>query len=470
MKKLYIIISATLVLMLLPFNIDYNDDVTKTDIKQNSIYFRSEKLNLSVLNDPLFKDSEYLYKHSLASQSLALAASAFTNADDTDTWGENANVGREGKVKALLGELGFGDISCFGYNVSLNDSSSKAAFALGFKPFNNNTVIAAVAVRGGGYGLEWADNFNIGNSESTHHKGFYTSAVRIKNTLDDIIPTHISGKKLKLWITGYSRGGAVANILAAMYNRDKEAFPCEVYAYTFATPKTVDRNSHTPHDKLHDNIINVVSPHDPIYNIPPKEWGFARYGKTAVLPDFLSSENLTLTANVSQSYKEQTGEKLDISDKSVKSFMNVMIKSSQNRDWFAEKLSKPIGELFMVNMLRYKNNKGKWVKYSGEEALKKLHGSVSTDYLKSLKSNDFLNYISKFGIPLPDNFYYFISLCHMNGFDGYQDILFSNLNADNLNDISSLLANSNITTGHRTEFYQSFVKNTSVKDIRFSYE
>lgn len=457
--------------MLMPFNINYrNNDVSQIDINKNSIYYRSEKLNLSKLNDPLFKDSEYQYKHSLASQSLELAISAFSSADDSKTWGDNTHVGRDKRVKALLAEYGFSDIQSYGYNVSLNDTSSNTAFAVGFKPFNNNTSIVAIAVRGGGYGLEWADNFNIGTSDNTHHKGFYTSASRIKNTLDDILPAHITGKKVKLWITGYSRGGAVANILAAMYNRDKDDFPCEVYAYTFATPKTVDKNSHNPHSQTHDNIINIVSPNDPIYNIPPKEWGFSRYGRTATLPLFSSDKNPSLYDNVSKSYTELTGTTPDISDKSIKSFMNVMIKSSQSRDWFSQKLSVPISELLIINMQRYEDGNGNWVKYSGEEALRKLHGDIAVDYLKKLKKNDFLSYISKFGLPLPDNFYYFITLCHMNGFDGYQDILFSNLNAENLNDISSLLSQSNITTGHRTEFYQSLIKNISDTDISFSYE
>ncbi len=460
-----------LIFAFVPININYRiDDVSQIDINKKSIYYRSEKLNLSNLNDPLFTHSEYQYKHSLASASLNLAVSAFSDSSGDKDWGENSDVGRDRNVKKLLAELGFSDIHSFGYNVSLNDTSSKAAFAIGFKPFSSNTVIAAVAVRGGGYGLEWADNFNIGSSDNTHHKGFYTSAVRIKNTLDDILPEHILGKELKLWITGFSRGGAIANILAAMYDRDKKDFPCEIYAYTFAAPKTVTKESHNPHSKQYDNIINILSPNDPIYNIPPKEWDFVRYGRTAALPDFSSSKNTALSANVSRTYSELTGEKINISDKSVKAFMNVMIKSSQDRDWFSKKLSKPIGELFMINMLRYKNNKGKWIKYSGEEALKKLHGDTALNYLKKLKNNDFLTYIGKFGMPLPENFYYFITLCHMNGFDGYQDILFSNLNAENLNDISSLISDNDITSGHRTEFYQSWLKNISDMEISFLYE
>ena len=44
---------------------------------------------------------------------------------------------------------------------------------------------------------------------------------------------------VKIWITGYSRAGAVANLVAARLDEDSSYSQKDVYAYTFSAPNTV---------------------------------------------------------------------------------------------------------------------------------------------------------------------------------------------------------------------------------------
>jgi len=217
LKKKYFIffvIVCIILILFLQYFIFNHKEVPKLHTDNKQIYYGSEKINLSKLNDPLFTDSEYSYNQDLAISSFNLAVSAFSsNVTDTN-WGNSSQSGREDNVRKKLIEYGFSNIHFYDYDKSLNDYSSKAAFAVGSKHYNHDTIIVAVAVRGGNYGLEWADNFNIGNSSNDYHIGFYNAALNIKSTLDKLVIPLAKQKNIKFWITGYSRGGAVAKILA----------------------------------------------------------------------------------------------------------------------------------------------------------------------------------------------------------------------------------------------------------------
>ena len=227
------------------------------NINEKNFIDRSEKVNLSNLNDPLFTQNEYSYNHSLAKESLELSVKSYSANVSELNWGENKLSGRDDNVKSFLNQRGYGNFASYNYDVSLNDSSSKVAFCVASKPFDKNTSIVAVAVRGGNYGLEWADNFNLGDSENSYHKGFYEASLDVKKQVDEYLKKYTDGKKIKLWLTGYSRGGAVANIVASMYNENKASFPLSIYAYTFASPKTSVVSNTKAHDTIHKNIFNI---------------------------------------------------------------------------------------------------------------------------------------------------------------------------------------------------------------------
>ena len=68
------------------------------------------------------------------------------------------------------------------------------------------------AVRGSGYQSEWGGNAYVG--DSGNHKGFQIAADQIVAKLKDYIYRNGIHDKLKIWITGYSRAAATANLAA----------------------------------------------------------------------------------------------------------------------------------------------------------------------------------------------------------------------------------------------------------------
>lgn len=468
---LYALILVLTIFLIYFFTHPDKNDNLETDNK--NIYYGSEKINLTNLNDPLFQESEYSYNHKLCRESLKLAVSAYS-ANVTDlNWGEDSFSGRESNVKNTLVELGFDNLNYFGYDISLNDSSSKVAFAIGEKTYNHDTSIIAIAIRGGNYGLEWADNFNIGKTDNKYHQGFYNAALDVKQKVDELLPQITRKKNIKFWICGYSRGGAVANILASMYDAGKSDFSCQVYAYTFASPKTSVISDTLAHDTIYRNIFNILSPNDPVYNIPPDKWGFGRFGICVVFPDNndMNFEGAPdLNRRVAKSYYNYTGEILIDSGNNIDSFINILIKSSESRNFFYDNLSVPISDFLKIKMMRYKNSKGLWQNYDIEDILLKLHGKSSIEILNKIKNRDFFTTFKKIGIIIPDDFFVFLTLCHINGYTAYEEYLFSRINMQDITDINYITSSNLIATCHRHEFYMSWLDNVSLANLKFSKE
>ncbi len=140
-------------------------------------------------------------------------------------------------------------------------------------------TLIAVAVRGGGYGSEWASNFTLG--ESGEHQGFAEARDNVLEFLDDYVAGLRSdeSKKLKIWIVGFSRAGATANMTAGALNTyhslpgvtlDQE----DTYCYTFEAPQGAVRSTLSAN---HENIHNVRNLNDLVPLVAPYSWNFARY-------------------------------------------------------------------------------------------------------------------------------------------------------------------------------------------------
>ncbi len=132
-------------------------------------------------------------------------------------------------------------------------------------------TLETVVVLKGTEGTEWLSNFEIGFS--AEHSGFGKAADFAEEQLGDYIFTRTIGTEPRFFVTGYSRGGAVANILAKRlcdrYGTDT------VCAYTLASPAiTISRRQ-----ARYNCIFNLVREEDLFTRIPPEGWGYTRYGK-----------------------------------------------------------------------------------------------------------------------------------------------------------------------------------------------
>jgi hypothetical protein len=109
---------------------------------------------------------------------------------------------------------------------------------------------------------------------------------------------------VKLWITGYSRGAAVANVIAgrldtAIANGEKplgddiDLTKHGLYCYTFATPTTIQHDDESPIDPRsadYNNIKSVIMYGDVIPKMFFEGLGFERYGIDVTMSD-PASEN-----------------------------------------------------------------------------------------------------------------------------------------------------------------------------------
>jgi predicted lipase len=90
-----------------------------------------------------------------------------------------------------------------------------------------------------------------------------------------IASNNINGK-IKFWVTGHSRGAAIAN-LYSKYLTDKYGVK-NVFAFTFATPR-VSKNVSKDSKKIYPNIRNYLNEGDFVTELAPESWGYNRYGE-----------------------------------------------------------------------------------------------------------------------------------------------------------------------------------------------
>ena len=243
-------------------------------------------------SDDYFAASAYEYNQSLATMSVSLALSAFASQDQTRYANKSANV------RALLKEIGVAD-SAIDTNewFTLRPETDSIGVAAGSKKITVNgqtyTLIAA-AIRGGGYGREWASNFTIG--ATGQHNGFDEA----KNNVLDFLKSYIAKQGItgpvKFWVTGFSRAGGTANLVGGELDKGYDFgahvtyAPEDVYAYCFEPPAGA-LVSETRNQEVYYNIFNIVNQSDPVPFVAPAPLGFGRYGIDRYLPSAQSSSN-----------------------------------------------------------------------------------------------------------------------------------------------------------------------------------
>ena len=176
------------------------------------------------------------------------------------------------KGKAFFETIQFKDITPVCYDVT--PTKDTAAYILAHKSIAEYEVFA-VSFRSTDYRSEWANNFLIG--ESGDHEGFALRANDASIELHRYIANHAGNRPVKIWITGYSRGGALANALANMLLRSN-SFGIRgrdrLYAYTFEAPNCLAECVE------YTCVHNVVNRADIVAQIPPTHYGLGKCGVT----------------------------------------------------------------------------------------------------------------------------------------------------------------------------------------------
>ena len=246
------------------------------------------------------------YDHELATATLGLAMAAFNTWESDPYHWVDGNVGREDNLEAAYKTLGFTDAQFYHYDVSQNTVEDYAAYGIARKtltaPDGGTSTLVVLMVRGGGYGNEWVANLKPG--EGNVHEGFAAAVPEIFASLRDYLAAASAREELgtvKLWMGGYSRGGALAGLLAARVAQELPEIGREnTFVYTFAAPAALtadcDAALRWDHDNNHNadgtlkeqwdtsNVFNLVGSGDIVTRVLPESWGFHRNGNDRYLP------------------------------------------------------------------------------------------------------------------------------------------------------------------------------------------
>ena len=253
------------------YGVRYGHRDAQTQFHYSDDYFKA--------SSDAYQNKALPYNPSLATMSLNLELAAWASPTQNDYLFKSDNA------KKLLGKLGFNHFEAndgFKFRPT-KDSIGAIAAEKKLTVDEEDYTLIALAIRGGGYEAEWASNVTLGTSGQ--HQGFHKASQDVLKFLDNYIKTHHIKGKIKLWLTGYSRGGATANLLAGELNSGRklpqvELAPSDLYAFCFEPPAGT-LASFDPRNKKNDNIINIVNLNDVVTKVAPdtKNFEFTRYGK-----------------------------------------------------------------------------------------------------------------------------------------------------------------------------------------------
>ena len=223
-------------------------------------------------SDDWFADEPSSENPELALASMQLVASCVSDGD--------GNTGA-----AFLKDMGFEEIGYSGFGSSDPDDCSytwasktvgdRKLVAVVMQSVNNSTKLRNKV---------WKQNFTVNDPGSAEPSGeHYAYAKAVDKAVDDVAALS-GGDPATYWITGQSRGGAIANVLAARLSGKADG--AKIFAYTFEAPATVDAEAAGNYKFIH----NYICSDDIVTHIPL--WGMTRYGVMHDLKTKETSEGL----------------------------------------------------------------------------------------------------------------------------------------------------------------------------------
>ena len=250
--------------------------------------------------DSYFEMDNRSYHHEIAVASFASTMAGYDLGKDYKTHGKN--------ITNLWKQEGFKNIY-MNDAVKLKPTTDSVGLFIASKKIKDFNLVT-MTIRSYTYEAEWANNFTVG--ATGHSKGFYDSSVYALEQLENYITNnHITGKT-KIWLNGYSRGGAITNLAAAQilqkinentFFSGLETTVYDLYAYCIEPPAGACTTYEDARSDLYSCIHSVFNFNDLVPMILDKGWGFVHYGQVHYFPDritdiyFNSTERKKLVSN-----------------------------------------------------------------------------------------------------------------------------------------------------------------------------
>ncbi|MBR6515015.1 MAG: S-layer homology domain-containing protein [Clostridia bacterium] len=274
------------------------DDITNTKLR-GTFYYQSGAHDYSstfYYDDDYFTDFSDIYNSSLATMSMCLAMSAFGSSDGGNDYTEKSK-----NASDLLTQCGFTNYSTNDYliggfdneNKPTTDSIGVVGASKKIEDDDEIYTLIAVAIRGSGYESEWTSNFTMGSTGQ--HQGFREAKENVLKFINKYINDYGIDGKVKIWVTGYSRAAATANLVgAALCDKSAKNYissigngisysATDIFTYCFETPSG-GIISDNLYDSIYDSIFNIINPNDPVTKVAPSTFDFGRYGIDKIIP------------------------------------------------------------------------------------------------------------------------------------------------------------------------------------------
>ena len=264
-KTLTIIILALSLFMVISFFPSYSLDAFADDGDVPVIYDVKDELSLikdiygsNLYNNLYYNDKQILDCIGATEPSGEVALTSVTLAEDAY---------KQDRILKICNQMGFTNVFTSKYYTqqSVYSDCDVVAYTINEKYVRQNGEvyrILMVPIRGT-VGSEWFSDFHMGTGNE--HQGFKIAAQAIKGNIRAFVKdSPIDVDHTVIWLTGHSRGAAVANLIAGEITKDsddssdeswKDLIPPEnVIAYTFACPSV-----NTFADESLKNIYNFNS-------------------------------------------------------------------------------------------------------------------------------------------------------------------------------------------------------------------
>ena len=307
--------------------------------------------------DAYFAEESFGEHPELRVVSYALALAGYENLKDGYT-GENGVA--YAKLHRMLGDMGFGDIKYWDERSEEDGHSFGTTIARKTIEVDGGArELVVVAPRNYNYLTEWLSNFNVGVAGD--HAGFSESAGLVTTRLGEYLDER-GLSDVKIWMVGYSRGGAVIDLAAKTMNEDLERFGVsegDLYAYTFGAPRA--SLTETKYRNIHD----VKDGNDLLLGyLFPEAWGFYNTGvyeeihaaDLDVTGKTIEMTNLRDPAQVLMAFMSNEGVVVDEGAKNGKEFMDewlaMVTEAGLTREYFDTEVKPALSKLMKAYQMR----------------------------------------------------------------------------------------------------------------------
>ena len=231
-------------------------------------------------SDDYFDTPASGYNPCLTTFALFLALSSGNKADDPS---HNADFAVD-----LMKEIGCDTVDVNDYYLCEKKRYDDIGVAVGIK--NTEVPTVFILLRGSHYGAEFGGNLLVGTGEGSEgsHEGFSAAKDRAMGFVKQVLSKHGMSGRARVMTTGYSRGGAVSNLVASTITdmildgtveQELGVSVRQDDMYGFCFEPALCQYGDSNKEEIYGNILCVIDPNDIVAKVPPAQFGFTLFGR-----------------------------------------------------------------------------------------------------------------------------------------------------------------------------------------------